>query len=104
MKYFKFSATNGKRFLFTLSIDGPDHDITPPNPVALKHLADLRRLLPVTRKGKPITFHERHASRLAQWLRLLIFQGEGVDLTVEEARDVKKKWPPWEVRERDEYS
>ena len=99
MKYYKFS-NNGKWY-FTLSLDGSDADITPDNAVASKHLEELRRLLPVTRKGKPITFHERHAARLAQWLRLLIFQGEGVDLVVKEVRDVEKKWPPWEAKRDD---
>lgn len=99
MKHHRFS--HDKRFLFTLSIDGSDADITPENAVASRHLEDLRRLLPVKRKGEEVTFHERHAARLAQWLRLLIFQGEGVDLAVEEVRDVEKKWPPWEAKRDD---
>ena len=101
MKKYRFTSN---KLLFVVAFNGTTASVTPDTPAVGKHLTELHRLLPIKRKGKPITFHERHASRLAQWLRLLIFQGEGVDLTVEEVRDVEKKWPPWEVRERDEYS
>ena len=99
MKKFRYTAD---RLAFVVTFDGSNASVTPDNPAIDKTLADLRRLLPVKRKGEEVTFHERHGARLAQWLRLLIFQGEGVDLEVEEVRDVEKKWPPWEVRERDE--
>jgi len=79
MKHYKFSATNGKKFIFTLIMDSGDMYIVPENPVAEKYLGDLRRLLPATHRDRTITLHERHGALIAEWLRLLIRQGEGVD-------------------------
>ncbi len=93
MKRFKYTADG--RFVCTLEIDATDADLTPADPAIQKYLADLRRLLPIKRKGEIITIHECHGDRLAQWLRLLVLQGEGVELEVTEI--LEQRFSQWDT-------
>lgn len=94
-KHYRYTVHGSKpaRWVFTLTMDGRSYAVTPDLEAARRNVELVRGMLPaawsdpeVRETLREVTFTEAHAAEIAQLVRLVIFNHEGLDLDVVEAK------------------
>lgn len=90
MRNYKYFDTDGN-WVFTLRLDGTNHDVTPPSDAVEAHVRGVRALAPFPggsseepRTVRELRFRERDGDWVATALRFAILNEEGINLRWEE--------------------